>query len=255
MGMGPTTILNKKMECTAAIATAYTIGKPGADDDHMSVASAATDALMCIFQHTTVSANDTVDVKLAGSISDLKLGDTVTRGDRITTDASGCGITASLGQSVIGIITKSGVSGDIKPCLILPQVYAPNQGVDGLTLYGVARATYDFAVDGGAVGAIGLGVTIPDNAIITRGYWEIITAFVSESNDGTIALHAQGANDLYNAADPDQLSAGSVNELIPDGTAAAMIKLTAAREITLTIAVHDFTAGKAIFFVEYVLGG
>jgi len=251
MGMGPTTILNKKAKCTAAIATAYTIGKPGADDDHMSVAAAATDALLCIFQHTTAAANDTVDCKLAGSISDLKLGGTVTRGDRITSDANACGITATLGQSVIGIITKSGVSGDIKPCLILPQVYAPNQGVDGLNLLGTARATYDFDVDGGAVSSIGLGVTIPANSVITKAWFDIITVFTSTGDNGTIALNAEGAGDLLAAVDADTLSAGP-NAGIPVGTAATMVKTTIARELTITIATNAILSGKLILFVEYV---
>ena len=38
-----------------------------------------------------------------------------------------------------------------------------------------AKAEYDFAVDGGAVSAIGLGVTIPDNSIILDGFVEILT--------------------------------------------------------------------------------
>ena len=256
--LGPTTLFEKSIEVIANITQAFVFAKFGADDNTMAVASAATDNLMGIFQHTVTlpSGYTRAEVRIQQlGISDLKLGGTVTRGDRLTPNASGYGITATSGQSVGAVACASGVSGDIIPVFVLPQVWAPNMGADGLSLCGIARATYDFSEHGGAIEAIGLGVTIPDNAIITRGYFEVITQFVSTDNTGTIALHVQSANDLFNAADPDQLSAGSVNELIPDGTAAAMIKLTAAREITLTIASKTFTAGKATFFVEYVLGG
>ena len=48
-------------------------------------------------------------------------------------------------------------------------------GVDGLGLFRVARATYDFAEHGGAIGAINLGVTIPDNAIVCGGFIDVVT--------------------------------------------------------------------------------
>jgi hypothetical protein len=44
-----------------------------------------------------------------------------------------------------------------------------------------------------------------------------------------------------------------VFELIPTGTAASMVKATAAREITLTVATNAILSGKAVFFLEYVI--
>lgn len=249
--MGQTSGLEKSVKCTAAIATAFTIGKFGADDDTMSLATGATDGLIGIFQHITANANDSVRVMLTGGISRLKLGGAVTRGDRITSDANGKGVKAVLGNSIIGYALASGVENDIIPALIMPQLFSPNMGVDGLTLKGLAIATYDFAEHGGDVGAIGLGVTLPDNAIVTFGFGDVITGCTSAGGTGTIALKAEGAGDLLAAVDADTLS-GQI-ALVPVGTAATMVKLSEARELTATIAEEALTAGKIIFFCEYVL--
>lgn len=252
--IGETSLLEKETECTAAITTAYTIAKPGADDNTHSLATAATDKLVGVFQHTTANAAERVRLMLAG-ISLVKLGDTVTRGDRITADANSKGVTAVAGQNSIGWAMASGVLNDLIPVLLSPQTLSNAAGVNGHSHKFVATAIFDVAAQTGgeaAVGAYPLGVTIPDNAIITRGFGDIITAFVSESNDGTIALGSEDQdNDLLAAVDADTLS--GIFELIPDGTAAAMLKMTAARELKLTVAVHKLTAGKAVFFVEYVV--
>lgn len=122
---------------------------------------------------------------------------------------------------------------------------------DSLSVQRVARCTYDFGVDGGTVGAIDLGVTIPDNAVIVRSWYEVITGMTSAGNAGTFAISVEGANDVVTAVDADTVS-GRV-EGIQDGTIAASIKTTGAKAITFTIAVEDLTAGKVVFFLEYVV--
>jgi len=129
------------------------------------------------------------------------------------------------------------------------KIVAP--GTDGLNAKRIARATYDFDVDGGVVSSIGLGVTLPDNAIITRSFIDIITGMTSAGGAGTIALDSEGAGDLLIAVDADTLS--GLVECIPVGTAATMVKLTAARELTATIAGEALTAGKFVLFAEYVV--
>jgi hypothetical protein len=120
--MGQTTgCIEKTVKCTAAIGTAYTIAKFGADDDTLSAASAATDALVGVFQHITAAVGDAVRVMLDG-ISRAKLGGTVTRGSELTSDAYGRAVAATLAeQSRIGIALASGVEDDIVPILILPR--------------------------------------------------------------------------------------------------------------------------------------
>lgn len=136
---------------------------------------------------------------------------------------------------------------------------SPYEGMDKFVNQkrGVLKLQYDFATLGGAVGSYTLkdenGDTpiLPINAIITQGYLDIITACVSTSNDGTIALTANSAGDLLAAVDADTKS--GVSALIPVGTAATMVKCTAARSIVLAIATHALTAGKFNVFIEFVL--
>jgi len=123
--IGQTTGIEKSVKCTAAVAAAFTIGKFGADDDTMSLATAATDMLAGVFQHTTANAGDEVRVMLEG-ITKVKLGGTVTRGQPLTSDASGQAIAAAPAAGsnarVIGLAMASGISGDIITMLISPSV-------------------------------------------------------------------------------------------------------------------------------------
>jgi hypothetical protein len=124
--------------------------------------------------------------------------------------------------------------------------------VDGLQAPRIARATYNFAVNGGTVGAKGLGVSLPDNAVITRSWWEVITPFTSGAA-AEIALHAETANDIATAAVLGTHGTAGFHEGFSTGTAANFKKTTGVRELTLTISVADLTAGKLILFCEYVV--
>jgi hypothetical protein len=140
--IGQTSGIEKSAKCTAAIGTAYTIAKFGVDDNTLSVASAETDALIGIFQHTTESAGDEVRIMMEG-ISRVVLGGTVTRGDRLTADVDGKAVSASShthtentgatytqnastqaasAVNTIGIALASGVAGDIIPVLLAPSM-------------------------------------------------------------------------------------------------------------------------------------
>jgi hypothetical protein len=118
---GQTTGMEKTGTCAQAIATAYTIARFGADDDTLDLASASTDGLLGVFQHTTEAAGEDVRVMLSG-ISRLKLGGTVTRGDWLTSDAEGKGVAAApaagVNAEVAGRALASGVDGDIIPVLL-----------------------------------------------------------------------------------------------------------------------------------------
>lgn len=126
---------------------------------------------------------------------------------------------------------------------------------------GVLKLPYSFAVQAGAVGSIlllddaGDAAILPSKAIITQVYFDIITAFTSTGGTGTIALTANSTGDLLAAVDADTLplTASHPGSGVPIGTAATMVKLTAARQITLEIATAAITAGVANFFVEWVL--
>jgi hypothetical protein len=119
--IGQVSGIEKSVKGTAAIATAFTIAKFGADDDTLSVAAASTDLLVGVFQHTTTAANDEVRIMMSG-ISRVKLGGTVTRGNLITSDANAKGVAAApaagVNAYIIGQALASGVDGDIIPVLL-----------------------------------------------------------------------------------------------------------------------------------------
>ena len=153
---------------------------------------------------------------------------------------------------------------------------------NGLTVTKLLTAEFDTAgndssgVSNKTIAAHGLGVYLPDNAIIIRAWYDVITTFTSATDAGTIAIKAQTANDLvtaiaisdgsnvYDAGMHGTLTAGTttLSEAAPNTRTqivhatdiiAGFIKLTAEREIVCTVAVEALTAGKLVLFVEYVI--
>jgi hypothetical protein len=133
-------------------------------------------------------------------------------------------------------------------------------GADGLGFMRVARATYDFAEHGGAIGAINLGVTIPDDAIVCGGFVDVKTTCTTAGADaGTMALHVQSANDIVSAvavSDGANPWDAGLHAIVPKANTpeSTGIKLTAARAVTATIAGQAFTAGKFTLFLYYLQG-
>jgi len=123
----------------------------------------------------------------------------------------------------------------------------------GLGVLRTARAKYDFAVDGGIIGAITLATTatLPDNAVIVGATLNSTTAATS-GGAATIAvgLTAGGAADTIKTA--EAVGSFSVDALI-NGTVtfAAPAKMTAAGNINITVATADLTAGVVEITVYY----
>lgn len=121
----------------------------------------------------------------------------------------------------------------------------------------VASATWDFAVNGGDSGAIGLGVTIPKDVVIIGGFVDVITICVSANDSGTGAIHVASGNDIVSVL---AISNGSniwdpgIQPIVPKHNTpeSTGIKVSTAAEITFTIATQDFTAGKFIVYLHYV---
>lgn len=133
---------------------------------------------------------------------------------------------------------------------------------DALNVKRIARATYDYTEHGGAISTIGLGVTIPDNAIVTRTYYEVITTLTSNAaNDAATISFDIPVDDVAGLVAATAISAGGniwdagYHEGIQDGTAAAFaVKTTGARELSITIGVEAIdAAGIVVFFCEYVV--
>lgn len=124
---------------------------------------------------------------------------------------------------------------------------------DGLLSLRVARVTYDVSADGGGIGAHGLGVSLPANALLKQAYFYVKTQFVSASN-GTVALSCEDANNIYSATNITGQSAGAITAGVQTGTAANMSSaIASACEITATVASASYTAGKLNLFLEYLV--
>lgn len=122
------------------------------------------------------------------------------------------------------------------------------------------RGEYDFAVDGGAVGAITLrsapgdsnGNEIPAGSIIMGGYIEVDTV-VTSGGAGTIAVNSEGAGDLQTAAAVSGApwSTTGRKAITPVMTVGTSVKTTARRNLAITVATAALTAGKFRVVVLY----
>lgn len=105
--------------------TAYRIIKFGAADGGILVASAATDLLIGGNGRIPAKAGDQIDV-VRDDFIEIQLGGTVTRGERLTSDAQGRAIKAApapgANAQIIGIAEASGVVDDIIWVGIAPSV-------------------------------------------------------------------------------------------------------------------------------------
>lgn len=117
-------LLNKTFLAGATI-NPYRIVKFGADDDHVIQGAAVGDALIGVIDQpaAAAAAEDRVDVQMAG-IANVEAGGAITRGNYVTTDATGQAAAAAPGagvnNGVVGVALKSAVAGDIFPVLLSP---------------------------------------------------------------------------------------------------------------------------------------
>ena len=108
-----------------------------------------------------------------------------------------------------------------------------------------AKATYDFDVHGGAIGnALGLGITLPSGAIISRVVGNVISAFTS-GGSATVAINI-GTTEVNAATAFDDATYTGVDEHFNTLTV-----LSANSEINLDIAAAALTAGVYDIYVEY----
>lgn len=118
----------------------------------------------------------------------------------------------------------------------------------------LAIAYYDYAVDGGAIGAHKLGVKIPAGAVISQASINVTEEIVETTS--TVALHCEDANNIYTGA---VILGTGFKATNVTGAATAMVgNIAADCEVTATIAVAPVTAGKFWVFIEYfrpVVGG
>jgi len=127
----------------------------------------------------------------------------------------------------------------------------------GLASVGLAKMTYSFAVDGGAIGLIVPvnSPTLPNKAIIMGGVIDISTTVTGAGASISLGTSAGSSNVALLAATAiASWGAGAVLAMIPIFTAATYLKLTAAGKLTLTVSAGALTAGIFDVQVVYVIG-
>jgi hypothetical protein len=121
----------------------------------------------------------------------------------------------------------------------------------------VARARYDFAADGGAIGNINLlpaGSELPAGALIKDGWIDVLTVPTS-GGAATLGLGIEAAGDLVAATviSGAPWSTTGRKVIIPVGTVATQKKTTVARNIVAAVGAFALTAGVFDVYLEYVL--
>lgn len=120
----------------------------------------------------------------------------------------------------------------------------------------VARARYDFSVDGGAIGDISISSSslIPAGAYIVGGYAQVDTA-VTGGASAELAIKVEGAADIVASAAVSGApwSTTGFKDIVPDNTGSTVVKTTAARTVTATVAVAALTAGVVDIVLFYVV--
>lgn len=119
----------------------------------------------------------------------------------------------------------------------------------------IAKATYDFDVDGGTAEAIALAVAdiVPKNSVAVKVYTKCITACTSDGS-ATIAITAGGVT-LAPATAFDNNAFDTVGQ-VSDLTALLNSDLgdvaSSSAAIGITVATAALTAGKFDIYVEYI---
>lgn len=120
--MSLNSLLTKNYTASTAV-LAHRFVKFGGADKTVAHAVAANDGIVGVTADLGADAGDRVDVHHFG-LGEIELGGAVTRGDFLTADALGRGVTAELAADEIirsgALVLESGVEGDIVPCLLAP---------------------------------------------------------------------------------------------------------------------------------------
>lgn len=122
---------------------------------------------------------------------------------------------------------------------------------EGTTLVKSWKGSYDFAVDGGALGTITLRSSdsgIPQGAYITHGLIDVTVAVASAT--GTVSAGVETTVDVLAATGQAGLTTG-LKSVVPAATGATAIKTTTRRGPTITIATAALTAGKFDLILFY----
>lgn len=146
----------------------------------------------------------------------------------------------------------------------LPTLYDVHSPIEGLAMVAhkakcVLKCVFDCAIAANLTVAshalvddLGNPATLPKGAIVTRTYWNAVTA-VTSSGSATLAFDLLTAGDMLAATAKATLSLAALGEGIQDGTVTHFLQCTADTIPTATVATAALLLGKVNFFIEYVI--
>lgn len=104
--------------------------------------------------------------------------------------------------------------------------------------------TYDFAVQGGAISTIDLGVGLSKGCVVVGGFMRVLTAVLGTG--ASVAVQLEAADDIIAAAaiSGAPWSTTGLKAIVPVFTAATMKETTVDRNISVVITAAVLTAGK-----------
>lgn len=124
----------------------------------------------------------------------------------------------------------------------------------------IARAVYDFANDGGAIGALDLFVAGSD--IIITGFYALVKTQCTSGGSATVAVGVTGATSAFVTTTTGAVANLTANAVLQPvvvltegtpNTAAFPLprRLASGDKVLMTIATDTITAGKIEFVIEY----
>jgi len=168
----------------------------------------------------------------------LVVGDGSTKGGNPLTQIDGITSTAAEINLVDGFVAPAVLGESIKKVVSVPFLYS----------------------DQSASGAWDSTVTIPDNAVITRCWYDVIATFGGDGDDSsTIAIHVEGADDMVAAVaiqTGTPFDAGFQEGIPQTSDVSTYVKTTQARNVTVTVAINAtdtaLDQGSMMIFLEYI---
>lgn len=129
-------------------------------------------------------------------------------------------------------------------------------GAYGLNVLRTAKAQYNFSADGGVVGTITpiFNATIPNDAIMVGGIVNS-TSEVTSAGAATVSVGTSAGSSEASILGATAKGSFTLDAMLNSvATFAAPVKMTAAGQITFTIATADLTAGVIEATVLYIVG-
>lgn len=245
---------------------------PSPPDDDINAQNVNAQAL--VLEERSLTASEAGDLRWNGH--DIVNVDGELQADRLTLNGLALAVTGGNltwnSHSVVdsaGLIAADSLTGPNGGTLSIPEsgsLSLITNGATSLTLPNsgivqtMIKAQYDFALDGGVTGTIAMrNATLPEDAIITNAFYEVLTTFRSATDATTIGISIP-VDDADGILTPIAVSSGSNpwdagmhGTDLGNTSADVSERTTAARTISLSVAGEAITAGKMVLYVEYVL--